>query len=133
MKKLLTLTVILHFLMFSSVSFGEWIEFLHDEEDGSITYLDYERKRIHNGYIHIWMKVDYLEPRPSGTLSLEVYEQIDCNEFKVKDLQLYAHAQGEVRNVPVSGSWVYPKPSSLLEIIVQDTCNMHKYRTKRLQ
>ena len=45
MKKLLTLTVILYSLIFSSVSFGEWSEF-GELAEGHTVYLDVEGMKV---------------------------------------------------------------------------------------
>ena len=49
-------------------------------------------------------------------------EQKDCNEFKVKDLQLDAYGQHESRRVPQDGSWFNPNPSTLNEIVAEEAC-----------
>ena len=126
MKKLLTLTVILYSLIFSSVSFGEWTQ-VAENKDGVIFYVDFERMRIHNGYRYIWDLTDRIEPSNAGTLSTKFYRQVDCKEFKTKFLQsvFYKQPMGEgsgESHTLSDGDWSYPIPNSINEIIVKKVC-----------
>lgn len=126
MKKLLTLTVILYSLIFSSVSFGEWSEF-GELAEGHTVYLDVEGMKIHNGYRYLWVLTDFLEPDEWGTLSNKSYHKVDCKEFRVQILQyvFYKQPMGEGSGEPKTSSikdWKYPSPNSISELIIELVC-----------
>lgn len=126
MKKLLTLTVILYSLIFSSVSFGEWTK-VGTSLIGDTYYVDLERMRIHNGFKYLWRLSDYLEPTEFGTLSASIYMQIDCTEFKMKVLQgiFYEQSMGKglgETETPEKINWKYPSPNSVFERIIKKVC-----------
>ena len=126
MKKLLTLTVILYSLIFSSVSFGEWTE-VGTTKVGDTYYVDLERMRIHNGFKYLWRLSDFLEPTESGLLSASIYTQIDCKEFRVRNLQYIYYKQpmgeGSGESEPSSDKdWYYPTPDSLKDLMIKKGC-----------
>jgi hypothetical protein len=126
MKKLLTLTVILYSLIFSSVSFGEWTE-VGTTKVGDTYYVDLERMRIHNGFKYLWRLSDFLEPTESGLLSASIYTQIDCKEFKMRNLQyvFYKQPMGEGSGKSQTSSdkdWHYPPPRTTNELVVKKVC-----------
>ena len=126
MKKLLTLTIILYSLVFSSVSFGEWTK-VGTSILGDTYYLDLERMRIHNGFKYLWRLSDYLEPSEFGDLSASLYIQIDCTDFKMKSLQgiFYKQSMGKGLGetvTPQKINWEYPPPNSMAETIIKKVC-----------
>ena len=126
MKKLLTLTVILYSLIFSSVSFGEWTK-VGESVVGGTLYVDFERIRIHNGYRYFWDLLDNLEPSKYGTLSTKTYRQADCKEFKMKYLQFVFYEQpmgeGSGESSTTDEDWIYPVPNSMNEKIIKKVCD----------
>ena len=124
MKKLLTLTVILYSLMFSSVSFGEWTRVAISE--GHTVYIDVEEMRIHNGYRYLWVLIDFIEP-VEGFLSSKTYQKFDCKEPKVQHLQYFFYKQpmGEGLGEPLpalNNDWTYSPPNSPNELIFELVC-----------
>ena len=129
MNKLLTLTVILYSLMFSSVSFGEWTEVAKNNR-GDIFYVDEDRIRDHNGYVYYWELSDYLEPLTFLDVTIfsqQIYIQADCSQFRYKSLNIITHKQpmgrgiGETQN-PFIKEWRYPPPNSVNESLLQFVC-----------
>ncbi len=117
MKKLLTLTVILYSLIFSSVSFGEWTE-VGESEGGDIFYVDFDTVRVRNDYIYYWKLQDYIAPRKIW-FSMKGYTQVDCNAFRSKTLTYIAYTQsmgkgtGETVNRE-NPPWKYHPPNSVM-------------------
>ena len=125
MKKLLTLTVILYSLMFSTVSFGEWTE-VGESVEGNTLYIDFERIRTHNDYRYVWTLDDNLKPTELGILSSKVYRQLDCKESKMKYLQYVFYKQpmgeGSGKSVTGNGDWIYPRPYGTDALLIDGLC-----------
>ena len=129
MKKLITLTTLIFTAMFSSTSFADWTE-VSTSVTGDIFYVDFERNRRHEGYVYFWNLIDYLKPTKFGHLSTKIYEQGDCNLFRLKSLSYIQYQQSmglglqdsECDYTPENPEWVYPPPESRTEIILKRVC-----------
>ena len=97
--------------------------------DGYATfYVDFERIRKHDEYVYFWDLTDYLRPE-YGDLSTSVYNQGDCNLFRVKVLSNVFHQQPMGRDVgrtysPENPEWIYPRPESIQESLLQTVCSV---------
>ena len=128
MKTLLTIFTLVFTLMFSSTSFAKWTEAVIGVE-GDIYYVDIETIRKHDGYVYFWSLMDYLKPSPQGHLSTEQYWQGDCKIFRMQVLSYVFHQQPMGRDIgetysPENPEWVYPRPSSLDEVLLQQVCRV---------
>ncbi len=126
MKKLLTISILLFTLMFSSTSYAEWTKFVKTF-NGDIIYIDFDRVRKVDGYVYWWHLSDYLKPDQFGTFSSKVYTQGDCKLFRFKYLSFSFFKEpmgvgaGKVDNKP-DKEWNYPPPNSTQEIILKLAC-----------
>jgi hypothetical protein len=127
MKKLLTLTVILYSLMFSSVSFGEWTAVARSPS-GLVFYVDFDRIRKNNGYVYFWRLGDYPEPIGGKHNSVKSYHKVDCELFRHQYLvqNFYNQSMGkgdlsETYDIE-NPSWAYPPPNSATEVLLEEIC-----------
>ena len=129
MKSILTIFTLVFTVMFSSTSFAGWTKVL-ESAIGDVFYVDFERIRIHDGYVYFWTLNDYLKPNKYGELSSKQYKQGDCTLFRVKTLSYVYHKLpmggdiGETsKPIGENGDWRYPPPSSVLEYILKEVCS----------
>ena len=127
MKNLLTISVLLTALMFSSTSHAEWT-WVAEGTNGNTYYVDLERIRKNDGYIYFWTLLDLLKPtKVGGDLSAKIYRQGDCKNFRYKSLSYVYHkkrmgrGRNEVDNTPED--WNYPPPDSVVEHVLKTVCN----------
>ena len=126
MKNLLTLTVILYSLIFSSVSFGEWTE-IGSTSLGHTFYIDLDRIREQGDFRYYWRLRDSLEPDEYGTLSTIMYRVADCLQYRDKPLQVHYYLQNMGENIDSSATdlieqWVYPIPETIGESSLKLVC-----------
>lgn len=109
---------------------ADWTE-VSVGDDGTTSYIDFDRIRKNGGYVYYWVMSDWLEPT-SGVFSDVTYHKGDCDEFKTKWLTINYHkepmGQGELH--PASGepsdagrNWRYPVPKSVGEKILNIVCS----------
>jgi len=128
MKYIFVICGLLLPIIFSSTSNAKWTKVV-ESVDGNEFYLDFERIRKHSGYIYIWRVDNYLKPDPDGTLSEKLYIEVDCKLFRSKYLSATFHSQpmgkGTPQDIAVTNlnEWQYPSPGSVLEIILEETCD----------
>ena len=126
MKKLI-LILLFSTVMFSSSSYAGWTK-VGEDVNGKTFYVDYERIRIHDGYVYWWDLQDYLKPTSQGHLSAKTYNQGDCKLFRLKKLRLSIHKEpmggdtGGTLNEP-DKEWTYPSPNSVNETVLKQVCN----------
>ena len=127
MKTLIIFLALTFSVMFSSSSYAGWTK-VGEDVNGKTFYVDYERIRIHDGYVYWWDLQDYLKPTSQGHLSAKTYNQGDCKLFRYKVLSYSFHKEpmgggtGEVVE-PVKKGWKYPPPNSSGEFILKQVCN----------
>jgi len=133
MIKKITLGITLFFstLMFASPAYADW-EKVIENGNGTTSYVDFDRMRTNGGYVYYWQLSDYLEPTEYGTLSTKVYNQGDCEVFRVKYLSFihYEQPMGEGSgdsNSPPDPEWIYPSPNSMVETILKIVCELAEY------
>ena len=128
MKPIL-LTILLATLS-APVCLGEWTRVV-EGENGTTSYIDFERIREHEGYVHFWELTDFTKPLPDGALSSKVYTQGDCDQFRYRLLNtsFYPQPMGkgdpDVENKPEK-NWTYPHPDFIGEIILKTVCDFVK-------
>ena len=126
MKKLI-LILLFSTVMFSSSSYAEWTK-VSEDINGNVIYVDFERIRKHDGYVYYWYLTDNLKPLSNGTLSVKVYNQVDCKLFRFKYLSFSFHKEpmgvgtGEMLNEP-DKEWTYLPPNSSGELTLKQVCN----------
>ena len=128
MKKLtLIFTLLVSTTMFSSLSYAQWTK-VGENVSEDIYYVDFERKRKHDGYLYYWQLTDYFEPTEYGYLSSKIYVQGDCKLFRYKYLRMSFHRKqmgggsGNVISEPQK-NWTYPTPNSVSETVLKSVCN----------
>ncbi len=127
MKKLTLLLTLTLSMLFSSTAFAEWTK-VTSSVSGDDFYVDFDRIRKHEGYVYYWTLSNYLEPSTYGDLSDEKYRKGDCKLFRDQILSslVYKQAMGKGDGdgpYNPSSKWVYPKPNSILEIVLQSVCS----------
>ena len=127
MKKLLLIfTLLFSAAMSSSPVRAEWTWVVENAE-GTTHYIDLERIRKHDGYVHYWRLSNYLKPE-DGVWSAKVYSQVDCNLFRFKILShsFYKEPMGngtaDTYNPP-NKVWEYPSPNSSHELLLKTVCS----------
>ena len=127
MKKLLLIfTLLFSTAMYSTPVRAEWTE-VSKNVDGTIFYVDLERIKKQDGYVHYWRLSNYLKPE-DGVLSAKVYSQVDCNLFRFKILRHSFHKKpmgngaADTYNPPDKG-WEYPSPNSSHELLLKTVCS----------
>lgn len=114
--------------MFSPISIAEWTLFGTNASGTHTFYLDFERIRKNEGYIHFWVLSDLSEPTPSGTLSGKEYFRGDCENFRLLRLALHVYPEpmgeggGDVINQK-DQDWEYPTPNSVNEKLLETFCS----------
>ena len=127
MRKI-TLITLIFTLMFSSTSFADWTE-VTENSVGDTYFVDFERIRKHDEYVHFWQLTDYLKPSEQEILSIKKYIQGDCKKFRYKWLNFwfYKEPMGE-GNAGGRGlregneGWKYPLPDTSIEIALKSVC-----------
>jgi hypothetical protein len=113
------------FLTFSSHVSAEWAYLT--EGTRAKYYIDYDRVSKNNGYTYFWHLHNMLEPH-RNMMSMMIYGKVECASPKrFMNLQLRGYDQhfGEGNNISTQSppkEWTYPKPESLLEIIINEVC-----------
>ena len=127
-KSLLIFTLLFSTLMFPSASYAEWKK-VSKTVRGTVSYVDFERIRKHDGYVYYWILFDYLKPTKHGTFSGKAYIQGDCKLFRTKWLSdLYFKGQmgkGDSNggsNEP-DKEWSYPPPNGVSEFVLKQVCS----------
>lgn len=59
--------------------------------DGS-NYIDWNNLKRDEDFVYFWELVDFSSPQ-KGTMSIKAYRKADCNEDRVKSLQLIAYSE----------------------------------------
>ena len=128
MKKLLLIFALLFSAAISSSPVrAEWTE-VSKNVDGTIFYIDLERIRKHDGYVHYWRLSNYLKPE-DGVWSSTLYIQGDCKLFRLKTLSFSSHKKpmgeggaAKTDNTP-DKDWFYPPPESAAETVLKLVCS----------
>ena len=128
MKKLTIILILLvSTVMFSTPSYAEWTKVTKDMS-GNTYYVDFERIRKNGGYVFYWVLLNYLKPTLGG-LSLSVYRQGDCKNFRHQTLRtnLYKKPMGiefmATANNAKNPEWDYPAPNTVNENILKKVCS----------
>jgi hypothetical protein len=117
-------SLIIFFLLVTSQVYGGWAK-IGDNIDGHSFYIDHDRTRVHNGYLYVYILVDYLTPKV-GDYSVEYYRQVDCNSFRFKTISFifYKQPMGKGNGKVTDGfDWDSPAPGSINERIFETACN----------
>ena len=127
MKYLALLATLVFSVMFSSASFAEWTKLVGSVK-GNTFYVDFERIKIHDGYVYYWELLDFLKPSPQGDLSGKMYNQGDCKLFRYKMLSGSFHKEPMGRGTGAIDSyknpeWIYPPPKSSIEGVLKAVCD----------
>jgi len=85
--KLLTICL----LLFSSQVFAGWTKIASTVE-GTDFYIDYNRTKVHRGYIYYYSLADMLTP-VRNISSIEYYTQVDCKSFRFKYIRFIFYDQ----------------------------------------
>ena len=92
-KHLLILSLLLSTTMFSSQSFGEWELGTIGTDPYSEYYWDRDKVRVNKGLVYWYLLANYLKPTETGTLSVKVYFESDCQRMSILDLSLSFYKQ----------------------------------------
>ena len=127
MKKIIILiTAFLSFLLFSSISYGEWTKITEDKI-GDTYYLDYEKIKKHGKYVYSQYLKDYLKGNKYGDLSAKVNIQYDCNLFRYKSLRFSFYKEPMGGGTPdidstTDKNWTYPKLNAVSRTLLKLVC-----------
>jgi hypothetical protein len=128
MKKLIILSALILSAMFSSPSFADWKKVGNNVI--ATFYVDYERIRKRGDYVYYWELIDFFKINSSGDLSIQSYNQADCNMFRYKILNAIGYPAHMAEGVEGNGrsqnnpdkNWRYPPPTSANETILKSVC-----------
>jgi hypothetical protein len=126
MKRMI-LAALVGVVMFSSTSFAEWKKV--SKNVNGTAYVDFERIKKHDEYVHFWQLTDYLKPSEQEILSIKKYIQGDCKKFRYEWLNFwfYKEPMGE-GNAGGMGlregneGWKYPLPDTSIETVLKAAC-----------
>ena len=126
-KPLLILSLLLSTTTFSSLSFGEYE--LVDFVEGTKYFIDFDRIRKARGKVYAWMMQSFPEQTESGIGSIEAYNEVECELFRLRIIRYNAFAQDLARGTPFTSfneenpEWVYPRPNSVNETQLSSVCD----------
>ena len=126
MKTLLTISILVFTVMFSSTSFGGWTKL--GQVSRFTFYVDFERIRKVDGFVYYWWLYDLLKPDKDGSLSSLNYIQGDCKLFRYKYLSIKKTKEpmgggtGETFTYN-DNDWRYPNPNTVNETILKTVCS----------
>jgi hypothetical protein len=126
MKKALTLPTFVFAMVSASLSFGEWTR-VSESESGNVYYVDLDRIKTHSGFFYYWELGDYLKSDKWGYMSVAVYRQGDCKQFRTRGVHATLYKQSMGRgygdsHIPTISQWIYPPPNTSLEEILKTVC-----------
>jgi len=126
MKKIiLSLTVFLSSILFTSTSLGEW-KYVESNVSGDRYFVDYDQIRQKSGKVYYWTLADYKEPLPGPYFSSKSYTIADCEIFRSKILSWVFYkgqmGQGNSETDNRLNDWRYPAPDTLEEVILKSVC-----------
>ena len=123
MKKCFVIFLVFIFQSFSS--FGEWKPVIKNIK-GSVFYVDFERVRNIDGYIHYWTLIDYNRTLKNGLKSEKNYRKVDCKNYRFMFLDgfLYYGPMGNGKYIKgkLNYGWIYVPPKSVHEKILNMVC-----------
>ena len=129
MKYILTVSILIITVMFSSNSFASWTKVA--ENVNGTYYVDFERIRKRGDYINFLELVDLFKPDKDGDLSYKLYQIGDCKLFRYKYLSSSNYKRsmggghGAIYNEP-DKDWRYPSPYSINEVVLKFVCDYAK-------
>ena len=125
MKSLITISILLFTVTFSSPSYAKWVKVAMNAR-GETFYIDLERIKK-RGYIYVWSLLDRQKPNHVGYLSTLTYQQIDCKAFRFKILK-YSFNEEEMGSGRGNSTetqkpkWELPSPLSYGELVLKRIC-----------
>jgi len=114
--------------MFSSTSFAEWTKVSEDTK-GNTYYVDFERIRKYDGYIHFWQLGNFLKSKENGTWSNTIYFKGDCRKNKLRVITVFEHNSpmgkegGVLSSETTSLPWFQIPPNSTMEDVLKKVCS----------
>ena len=127
---LVRLLLIIFFLLFPSVVFGDWTRVADGKYYKTEVYMDFDRIRKHNGKYFWWTLINLSQIGKDGVKSLKGYREGDCKLFRLKGLSYNFYKEpmsGGTAEVftPTgkSADWEYPPPNSAQEYTLKIVCN----------
>ena len=125
MKNLLLLSTLTLSLMFCAGSWAEWT-LLGGGNDGTKTYVDFDKIHKIDGFAYYWSLTDFLEP-DYELLSVKMYAAADCEAFRFMPVSLLvyklpmAEEEAILRSIP-DPKWNYAQPGSVREFTLEAVC-----------
>ena len=125
MKNLLLLSTLTLSLMFCAGSWAEWT-LLGGGNDGTKTYVDFDKIHKIDGFAYYWSLTDFLEP-DYELLSVKMYAAADCEAFRFMPVSLLvyklpmAEEEAILRSIP-DPKWNYAQPGSVREVTLEAVC-----------
>ena len=128
MKNLLLLSTLTLSLMFCAGSWAE-LTLVGGGNDGTKTYVDFDKIHKIDGFAYYWSLTDFLEP-DYELLSVKMYAAADCEAFRFMQVSLLLYklpmAEGDdytlVSDPDPDPKWKYAPPDSVSEGILQAVC-----------
>ena len=111
--------------MFCAGSWAEWT-LLGGGNDGTKTYVDFDKIHKIDGFAYYWSLTDFLEPF-SELLSVKMYAAADCEAFRFMPVSLLvyklpmAEEEAILRSIP-DPKWNYAQPGSVREVTLEAVC-----------
>ena len=107
---------------------SRWTEVV-ESVSGDTHYVNFDRIKQHDGYVYYWGLRDNLKPDSDGDMSSKSYKQVDCDQFRYKELNLSVYSQPMGRGTLIRSinepdkNWTYPPPNSVAEFTLKTVCN----------
>ena len=115
--------------MFSTSLYAEWIH-ITNSENGDVYFVDDERLKKIDGYIHFWLLRDFPKEDEFGDKSNKAYLQLDCDYPRLRTLSFISNSEsmgkGEVTTMKdfkeEDLEWIYPPPKSNFDLVANFLC-----------
>ena len=128
MKNLPLIATLLIFLL-SCSNDTKWTEMGVDTSEGNTWHLDFETIKKEEGFVYYWILIDHAARFKAGHLSTRFYAQGDCEQFRFKYLNYFAHlkamGQGnpDIIGLTPQEEWTYPTPDTIAGANLKVVCS----------
>ena len=123
------------FLIFPSIVFGEWSMVSGNSSHGVHIYVDFKKIIKKNNSTYFWYLMDFKEKKYIKGIeyfhSFVIRSQGDCDLFRFKRLEfnVYKSRMGKnlIRSFKPKGEWKYPIPGSNFDGMLESVCKKQKF------
>ena len=95
-------------------------------------YIDFESIEERDGYVCFWALQDYVIRQSAGEMSSKSYNQVDCDQFRFKLLNVTFYKEPMGAGLQTHSdqkpdeNWTYLRPNTAGEITLKVVCNYVK-------